>query len=85
MGSLVHDGLFDSGKTIEDDGACTAFHVVYGGLSKREGSGGGDGVAVDILESVGRHDVEGGERSEMTKGPVVGNCLRMDTTNARQN
>lgn len=58
MGSFVHDGLFDSGKTIEDDRACTAFHVVDGGLSKGEGGGGGDGVAVDTLESAGCHGVE---------------------------
>ena len=58
MSSFVHDGLFDSRKTVEDDGTCTAFHIVDRGLSKGEGGGGGDGVPVDTLESVGRHSME---------------------------
>ena len=79
MSSFVYDGLFDSGKTIEDDGACTAFHVVDGRLSKGEGGGSGDGIAVDTLKSVGGHGVEGDERREMIGGPVLGYCRSLNT------
>ena len=58
MSSFVHYCLFDSRETVEDDGTRTAFHIVDRGLSKGEGGGGGDGVPIDTLESVGRHSRE---------------------------
>ncbi len=56
MRSLVDDGLFDSGKTVENNGAAAAFDVVDGGLGEGEADGDGDGVTVYGTEGAGHGD-----------------------------
>lgn len=43
--ALVHNLLFDTGHSVEDDGACSAFHVVDGGLHNGGADRGGDDPA----------------------------------------
>ena len=52
--AFVDDLVGDSSQAVEDDGACAAFDVVDGGAGEGEADGGGDGVAVDLVECV-RH------------------------------
>lgn len=52
MGSLVDDGLLDTGDTVEDDGARATADVVDGGVEGHDPDGGGDGQTVDVVEGV---------------------------------
>ena len=54
VGAFVDDLVRDSSQAVEDDGAGAAFDVVDGGAGEGEADGGGDGVAVDLVECV-RH------------------------------
>ena len=51
--AFVDDGLFDSGQTVEYDGARAAFDVVHGGLDEGAGDGDGHGPFVDCAQGVG--------------------------------
>lgn len=46
MGALIHDCLFDSAQTIEDDSAGSTFDVVDWSLDEGETDSGGDGEFV---------------------------------------
>lgn len=53
--AFVDHLVFDSGQTIEDDGALATADVVDGGGGEGEGEGAGDGPFVDLVEGVGCH------------------------------
>lgn len=47
MCALADDALLDSRQTVENDGARTASHIVYGLAQQADAEGGGDGEHVD--------------------------------------
>lgn len=54
MCAFVDDTLFDTRNSVEDDGSCTAFDVVEGGLDPEDDKGHGECVSENAIESV-RH------------------------------
>lgn len=64
--SLTDYLVADTAQTVEDDRASTALHIVQGGVGEGESDGGRDGVAVDLIESVGGHDWSGFESLAVT-------------------
>lgn len=51
--SLVHHLVRYTLQTIEDDCSSATLNIVDGCAGEREGDGGGDGVAVDLVQHVG--------------------------------
>lgn len=53
MSALIHNRIFDTGETVEDNRTSASLDVVDGSLSKGEANGDGNGIFGDCAEDVG--------------------------------